>query len=111
MHWRFAKRLMSALLLVALVLFVGLPTGSADHADVNASASTDTDLHDHNHHAVEPVPDHCHPGGDCVVTAIFILPPGVIPPLPRSSDVHLMRTRDMDSLPLTFDPPPPRPRS
>ncbi len=109
MRLRLAHRVMSVLLLGALLLFVGLATESAAHQDDHTSSeAVSADVHAPASEEAEAFRGHCHPGLDCFVTAVFILPAAVNPPSLRSSVTHINRARVLTSLPMAFDPPPPR---
>ncbi|MDF0603371.1 hypothetical protein P1J78_21810 [Psychromarinibacter sp. C21-152] len=104
-----AQKVMGVLLLGVLVLFVGLPSSSAAHPDDHVLAGpVSADVHAPASEEAEAFRGHCHPGLDCFVTAVFILPAAVNPPSLRSSVTHINRARVLTSLPMTFDPPPPR---
>ncbi|WP_417524041.1 hypothetical protein [Marinovum sp.] len=103
------RRLLSALLLGALVLFVSVSGDGLPHEEAGAG-------HVHASEA-EPAPDtprapgHCHPGLDCFVTVAFLVPPGLARPVAEASATYEVQHPALHRWRLWSDPPPPRPLS
>lgn len=100
-----AHRVLSALLLGALVLFVSLPSETLAHVEEGPA---------HGHAGAPdatpaaPAPGHCHPGLDCFVTVAFLVPPGMTHPVAEATLAYVLQAPVLRRLRLWSDPPPPR---
>ena len=111
MVWRHANGLMTALVLLAVMLFAALPAIAPahpdDHAPAGGAVSIDG-LEPPVHQRDEAAPGHCHPGLDCFTPAVFILAGGITPPEFLTAAVYLTPFHLDDDIRPDMDLPPPR---
>lgn len=105
--------LLRTLLVCGLAVFLVLPESVRAHPDtssvgVSVQDNAHSDVHDAD--AVE-LPDHCHPGLECLVTAVLALWPVTRNSADATPAVFSPINQGRKGWLMSFDPPPPRARS
>lgn len=108
---RHANGLMTALVLLAVVLFAALP--SIAPVLPEELAPTEFEVLHHGYETPVHQPDadasgHCHPGLDCFSPAVFILAGDIPPPVFVTTAAYLTPFHMVDDIRPDTDLPPPR---
>lgn len=107
---RFLNPILRAVLVVMLAVFLALPESVRAHSDNTASEISEHEHADQSAHGegATSFADLCHPGPDCIVTAVVAFQPTV-----KISEIEVRAAFSVASHApegslLLFDPPPPR---
>lgn len=107
---RRANGVLNVLILGAALLFAALPGMASSHPDAHAASGPVAASHDISaRQSGEEAPEHCHPGLECFIAAVFLLPAEITPPAILISAEYASPFRMVDGVLLTLDLPPPRP--
>ncbi|MBY5971181.1 hypothetical protein KUV28_02425 [Ferrimonas balearica] len=111
MNLRRANRLLSALVLLAVLLFAGVPDIAQTHQDEHAPMASAA-LHEADeapvHRSETETAGHCHPGVDCFTVAVFALMAEIVPPAVVTTTQYLTPFQLVDDIRPDMDLPPPR---
>ena len=108
---RHANGLLSALVLLAVLLFAGAPDSASAHPDDHAPARVAVPHDGHEtpvHPSEEEGAGHCHPGFDCFTPAVFVLAADITPPEFVTTAAYLTPFHMVDDIRPDMDLPPPR---
>lgn len=108
---RQASALLSALVLLGVLLFAGAPDTASAHPDDRAPARVAAAHDGHEtpaHPSDEEGAGHCHPGLDCLTSAVFTLAADITPPVFVTTAAYLTPLHMVDDIRPDMALPPPR---